>query len=151
MKTVQSVVLVAALAALGACATQASRGFSVQVDRHSMQYTPGQIHQFLRERGYERVRFRTDFGGSGASDNLVSARRTAEVEEQRFRLSSAREIQVAVRLEKIRRTFGNSEPRVLVRFSEDGRGSLSPRAQREYDALLAQVIERVGEDRVTRR
>lgn len=151
MRVVLSITLVIALAAVGACATQASRGFTVQVDRHSIQYTPQQIRRFLRDRGYQRVRFRTHFGsGSGSSNNLVSEKRSAEVDEQRFRLSTAREIQVAVRLEKIRRTFGDSEPRVVVRFSEDGRSSLSAQAQREYDELLAQVIERVGEQRVRR-
>lgn len=136
-------IILAPLLVIAACATRASKVFTVDVDPISMQYTPGQIREFLRERGFSRVKFRVYTSGI-----IVYERRTLEVDEQRFRLESAEEIEVIVLLEKIRRTFGDSGPRLVVRFNEDGRSSLSELAQTEYEVLLKQVVERVGPDRV---
>ncbi len=128
---------------LSACATSASRTFKVEVDQHSMQYTPAQIRDFLRDRGFKRVRFKDH-----TNNRMVSEKRTAGSSEQHFRLETAQQIEVIVRLESVKYTFGDSKPRVTVKFIEDGATSLSATAREEYDRLLARVIERVGADRV---
>jgi len=134
---------VALMLILGACATDASRTFDFEVSPLSLEYTPGQLNDFLTERGFERVRF-----SLGVNRPFVLEVRGAETDEQRFRLKSAPQIELIVRLEKVRRTFGSSYPRVVVKFIENGRSSFSEMGHRHYQALLAQVVERVGADRV---
>jgi hypothetical protein len=128
---------------LSACATHASRTFTVEADQHSMQYTSGQIREFLIERGFRRVRFK-------AFDNqvVVYEKRTAETNEQRFRFEAAPQIEVVIRVEKIRHTFVESKPRIVVIFKENNSSSLSEIAREEYDRLLGQVVEQAGANRV---
>jgi len=129
--------------ALAACAARATKTFVVQVSPYSMEYTPGQIHDYLRVRGFQRVKFQDSDSGM-----VVYEKRSAEADEQRFRLKSNPRIEVVVRLEKVRHTFGKSGPRVIVWFNEDGRNSMSTAAAQEYDRLFAEVVERVGAERV---
>ena len=143
MRKVIAGIIVVLMLVLAACATRATRTFTVEVSPYSIQYTPGQIHDYLRARGFKRVRFH-DY----ESGNIVYEKRSAETEEQRFRLKTYPQIEVIVRLEKIRKTFGKAGPRVIVWFNEDGRNSLSQFAQKEYDRLLEELVERVGADRV---
>ena len=128
---------------LVACAARATKVFVVEVSPYSMEYTPGQIHDYLRNRGFQRVKFRDTDSGI-----IVYEKRSAEADEQHFRLKSYPQIEVVVRLEKIRHTFGKSEPRVIVYFNEDGRSSMSDAAAQEYDRLFEEVVARVGVDRV---
>lgn len=143
MRKVITGIVVVLMLVLAACATRATKTFSVTVSPYSMQYTPGQINDYLRVRGYQRVKFRDDDSGV-----IVYQKYSAETDEQHFRLKTHPQIEVVVRLEKIRYTFGKSEPRVIVWFNEDGRDSLSEFARAEYDRLLESVIERVGANRV---
>ena len=143
MRIVIAGIIVALVLVLAACATRATKTFSVEVSPYSMQYTPGQIYDYLRDRGFKRVKFRDSDSGI-----IVYQKHTAEADEQRFRLKTYPQIEVIVRLEKIRRTFKKSGPRVIVWFNEDGRNSLSDFARGEYDRLLEEVVERVGADRV---
>jgi hypothetical protein len=143
MRKVITGIVVVLMLVLAACATRATKTFSVTVSPYSMQYTPGQINDYLRVRGYQRVKFKDDDSGV-----IVYQKYSAESDEQHFRLKTHPQIEVVVRLEKIRYTFGKSEPRVIVWFNEDGRDSLSEFARAEYDRLLESVIERVGANRV---
>ena len=143
MRKVLAVVVVVLMLFLIACAARATKVFVVEVSPYSMEYTPGQIHDYLRNRGFQRVKFRDTDSGI-----IVYERRTADVDEQHFRLKSYPQIEVVVRLEKIRHTFGKSEPRVIVYFNEDGRSSMSDAAAQEYDRLFEEVVARVGVDRV---
>ncbi len=143
MRKVIAGIIVALMLVLAACATRATRSFTVEVSPYSIQYTPGQIHDYLRARGFKRVRFRDYDSGI-----IVSQKRSAETDEQRFRLKTNPQIEVIVRLEKIRRTFKKTGPRVIVWFHEDGRKSLSEFAREEYDRLFEEIVERVGADRV---
>ena len=143
MRKVIAGIIVVLMLVLTACATRATKTFTVEVSPYSLQYTPGQIHDHLRNRGFKRVKFQDYDSGI-----IVYEKRSAEADEQRFRLKTYPQIEVVVRLEKIRRTFKKSGPRVIVWFNEDGRNSLSEFAQGEYDRLLAEIIERVGKDRV---
>jgi len=143
MRTVIAGIIVVLMLVLAACATRATKAFTVAVSPYGMQYTPGQIHDYLRARGYKRVKFRDNDSGT-----IVYQKYTAEADEQRFRLKTYPQIEVIVRLEKIRRTFKKSGPRVIVWFNEDGRSSLSEFAEGEYERLLEDVVERVGSDRV---
>ena len=143
MRKVITGIVVVLMLVLAACATRATKTFSVTVSPYSMQYTPGQINDYLRVRGYQRVKFKDDDSGV-----IVYQKYSAESDEQHFRLKTHPQIEVVVRLEKIRYTFGKSEPRVVVWFNEDGRDSLSEFARAEYDRLLESVIERVGANRV---
>ena len=143
MRKVITGIVVVLMLVLAACATRATKTFSVTVSPYSMQYTPGQINDYLRVRGYQRVKFKDDDSGV-----IVYQKYSAETDEQHFRLKTHPQIEVVVRLEKIRYTFGKSEPRVIVWFNEDGRDSLSEFARAEYDRLLESVIERVGANRV---
>lgn len=135
--------IVVLMLVLAACATRATKTFTVEVSRYSMEYTPGQIHDYLRARGFQRVKFK-DYD----SGNTIYEKRSAESDEQHFRLKAHPQIEVVVRLEKIRYTFGKSEPRVIVWFHEDGRDKLSLTGQEEYEQLLKDIVERVGADRV---
>ncbi len=128
---------------LAACATRATKTFTVAVSPYSIQYTPGQIHDYLRARGFKRVQFEDYDSGI-----KVYEKRSAETDEQRFRLVTYPQIEVRVRLEKIRHTFEKSDPRVIVWFIEDGRNNFSTFAREEYERLLEEVIERVGANRV---
>ncbi len=128
---------------LAACATRATKTFTVAVSPYSIQYTPGQIHDYLRARGFKRVQFEDYDSGI-----KVYEKRSAETDEQRFRLVTYPQIEVRVRLEKIRHTFEKSDPRVIVWFIEDGRNNFSTLAREEYERLLEEVIERVGANRV---
>lgn len=128
---------------LAGCATRATKSFTVAVSPYSMEYTPGQIHDYLRARNFRRVQFQ-DFD----SGNYVYEKRSAEADEQHFRWKTYPQVEVIVRLEKIRHTFDKSGPRVIVWFKEDGRDTMSTYASEEFDRLLAEVIERVGKDRV---
>jgi len=143
MRNVTAGIVVVLILILAACATRATKTFSVTVSRISMEYTPGQIHDYLRARGYQRVRFE-DFD----SGIVVYEKRSAESDEQHFRLKSYPQIEVIVKLEKIRYTFGKSEPRVIIWFIEEGRNSLSKTGNEEYEKLLEGIVERVGKDRV---
>ena len=126
---------------LNACATNASRTFTVDVSPISMQYTPRLIHDFFDERGYQRVAFeRSD----DSRTSFVLEVRTATIDEQRFRLKSAPQIEVIARLEKFKRMFDKSNARVVVQFIENGRSSLSEMGKQHYERLLAQVAERLG-------
>ena len=143
MRHVIAVIIVVLMLALAACATRATKTFVVQVSPYSIEYTPGQIHDYLRVRGFQRVKFRDNDSGL-----VLYEKRSAEADEQHFRLKSNPRIEVVVRLEKIRHTFGKSEPRVIVWFNEDGRNSLSTAAAQEYDRLFEEVVARVGAERV---
>ena len=143
MRKVIAGIIVALMLVLAACATRATRSFTVEVSPYSIQYTPGQIHDYLRARGFKRVKFQDYDSGI-----IVYEKRSAEADEQHFRLKTYPQIEVIVRLEKIRHTFEKSKPRVIVWFNEDGRNSLSGFAREEYDRLLEEVVERVGADRV---
>ena len=143
MRIVIAGIIVGLMLVLSACATRATKAFTVEVSPYSMQYTPGQIHEYLRARGFKRIKFRDT-----ASGTIVYEKRSAEADEQHFRLKTYPQIEVIVRLEKIRRTFKKSQPRVIVWFNEDGRNSLSDFARGEYNRLLEEVVERVGADRV---
>jgi hypothetical protein len=143
MRHAITVTMVVLMLLLAACATRATKTFTVAVSPYSIQYTPGQIHEYLRVRGFKRIQFE-DF----ESGITVYEKRSAEVDEQRFRLVTHPQIEVRVRLEKLRRGFGDTGPRVIVWFMEDGRNNFSTYAQEEFDRLLAEVIERVGSDRV---
>jgi hypothetical protein len=143
MRIVSAGIIVVLTLILAACAPRATKTFSVTVSSYSMEYTPGQIHDYLRSRGFQRVKFK-DFD----SGVVIYEKRSAESDEQHFRLKSYPQIEVIVRLEKIRRTFGKSEPRVIVWFHEDGRDSLSETGKEEYDRLFEDIVARVGADRV---
>jgi len=143
MRKVLTVVVVVLMLFLVACAARATKVFVVEVSPYSMEYTPGQIHDYLRNRGFQRVKFRDADSGI-----TVYEKRSAEADEQHFRLKSYPQIEVVVRLEKIRHTFGKSEPRVIVYFNEDGRSNMSNAAAQEYDRLFEEVVARVGVDRV---
>ena len=108
-----------------------------------MEYTPGQIHEYLRVRGYQRVKFQDYDSGI-----VVYEKRTSEIDEQRFRLKTRPQILVIVRLEKKRYTFEKASPRIIVWFSEGDRKALSEFAQGEYERMLEEVTEMVGADRV---
>lgn len=143
MRHLIAAVVVVLVLVLAACATRATKAFTVEVSPYSMQYTPGQIHDYLRARGFQRVKFH-DFD----SGIVVYEKRSAEADEQHFRLKTYPQIEVIVRLEKIRHTFGESSPRVIVWFKEDGRNTLSEFALEEYHRMIDAVVERVGADRV---
>ena len=143
MRSVIAGIIVVLMLVLAACATRATKAFTVSVSSYSMEYTPGQIHDYLRERGFQRVKFEDWDSGI-----VVYEKRSAEADEQHFRLKTYPQIEVVVRLEKIRNTFVKSEPRVIVWFREDGRNSFSDYAEGEYKRLFDEVIERVGSDRV---
>ncbi len=143
MRKVIAGIIVVLMLVLAACATRATRTFTVEVSPYSLQYTPGQIRDYLTDRGFKRVKFQDYDSGI-----IVYEKRSAKADEQRFRLKTYPQIEVVVRLEKIRRTFKKSGPRVIVWFNEDGRNSLSEFARGEYDRLLEEIIERVGKDRV---
>jgi hypothetical protein len=143
MRKVIAGIIVLLMFGLAACATRATKAFTVGVSPYSMEYTPGQIHDYLRSHGFQRAKFQ-DFD----SGITVYEKRSAESDEQHFRLISYPQIEVIVRLEKIRYTFGESGPRVIVWFNEDGRDTLSDVGQEEYKRLLEDVVARVGADRV---
>ena len=142
----RTIVIAATLAlamVVAGCATRATKAFTVAVSPLSMQYTPGQIHDYLRARGFRRVQFEDWDSGI-----MVYEKRTGDIDEQHFRLETHPSIEVIVRLEKRRHTFEKSSPRVIVWFREDGRNTLSKFAAEEYKRLLDEVVERVGSDRV---
>ncbi|GMQ95734.1 MAG: hypothetical protein BMS9Abin14_187 [Gammaproteobacteria bacterium] len=143
MRKVIAGIIVVLMLVLSACATRATKTFTVEVSPYSMQYTSGQIYDYLTARGFKRVKFRDNDSGI-----IVYQKYSAEADEQRFRLKTYPQIEVIVRLEKIRRTFKKSGPRVIVWFNEDGRNSLSDFARGEYQRLLEEIVERVGSDRV---
>jgi hypothetical protein len=143
MRKVIAGIIVVLMLVLAACATRATKTFTVAVSPYSIQYTPGQIHDYLRARGFQRVKFR-DFD----SGVIVYQKYSAEADEQHFRLKTHPQIEVVVRLEKIRHTFEKSDPRVIVWFHEDGRNDFSTFAAAEYERMLEDVVERVGADRV---
>ena len=143
MRNVIAVVMVVLTLMLAACAPLSTKVFVVQVSPYSIEYTPGQIHDYLRARGFQRVKFRDIDSGI-----IVYEKRSAETDEQHFRLKSNPQIEVVVRLEKIRYTFGKSDPRVIVYFNEHGRNTMSTAAAQEYDRLFEEVVERVGTERV---
>ena len=136
-------VSVALVLVVSGCAARATKAFVVEVSPYSMEYTPGQIHDYLRVRGFQRVQFQDPDSGI-----MMYEKRTGDIDEQHFRLKTYPQIEVIVRLEKRRHTFEKSGPRVIVWFKEDGRNTLSEFAAEEYRRLLDEVIERVGTDRV---
>ena len=143
MRKVIAGIIVVLMLVLAACATRATKAFTVSVSPYSIQYTPGQIQDYLRARGFKRVKFHDDDSGI-----VVYQKYSAEADEQHFRLKTYPQIEVVVRLEKIRHTFKKSDPRVIVWFHEDGRNSMSTFAAQEYKRLLEDIVERVGADRV---
>lgn len=143
MRHLAAVVAVVIVVALAGCATRATKAFTVEVSRYSVEYTPGQIHDYLRARGFQRVQFQAWDSGV-----MVYEMRNSDINEQHFRMTSHPEIEVIVRLEMRRHTWEKSDPRVIVWFREEGRNTLSPFAADEYRRLLDEVIERVGSDRV---
>ena len=143
MRSVIAGIIVVLMLVLAACATRATKAFTVSVSSYSLEYTPGQIHDYLRERGFQRVKFEDWDSGI-----VVYEKRNAEMDEQHFRLKTYPQIEVVVRLEKIRNTFVKSEPRVIVWFREDGRDSFSDFAEAEYKRMLDEIVVRVGADRV---
>ena len=143
IRSVITVIIVVLSLVLVACAPRATKIFVVEVSPYSIEYTPRQIHDYLRVRGFQRVKFR-----DAESGIIVYERRSAEADEQHFRLKTYPQIEVVVRLEKIRHTFGKSDPRVIVYFNEDGRNSMSVTAAQEYDRLFEEVVARVGVERV---
>jgi len=143
MRSVIAGIIVVLMLVLAACATRATKAFTVSVSSYSMEYTPGQIHDYLRERGFQRVKFEDWDSGI-----VVYEKRSAEMDEQHFRLKTYPQIEVVVRLEKIRNTFTKSEPRVIVWFREDGRDSFSDFAEEEYKRMLDEIVERVGSQHV---
>ena len=126
---------------LGACSTNASKTFVVEVSPISTQYTPRQIRDFLQDKGYERVPFEREDDSRTTS---VMQIRDAEKDEQHFVLKSAPQIEVIARLEKVRRLLRNNNPQVVIIFIENGSSSFSPQAQREYELLRTQIAQRVG-------
>lgn len=143
MRNVLAGIVVVLMIALAACATRATKAFTVTVSPYSMEYTPGQIHDYLRARGYRRVQFQDYDSGL-----VVYEKRDSQIDEQRFRLKTYPQLEVIVRLEKKRHGFGDTRPRVIVWFHEDDHSSFSLFAQAEYDRLIDEVTERVGADRV---
>ena len=143
MRHLVTAVVVVLVLALAGCATRATKAFVVEVSPYSMQYTPGQIHDYLRVRGFQRVQFEDWDSGI-----MVYEKRSGDIDEQHFRLKTYPQIEVIVRLEKRRHTFEKSSPRVIVWFKEDGRNTFSQCAEEEYKRLLDEVVERVGSDRV---
>ena len=143
MRHLVTAVVVVLVLALAGCATRATKAFVVEVSPYSMQYTPGQIHDYLRVRGFQRVQFEDWDSGI-----MVYEKRSGDIDEQHFRLKTYPQIEVIVRLEKRRHTFEKSSPRVIVWFKEDGRNTFSQFAEEEYKRLLDEVVERVGSDRV---
>ena len=143
MRNVVVGIVVVLILALAACATRATKAFTVTVSPYSLEYTPGQIHDYLRVRGFVRVKFQDYESGL-----IVYEKRNSEIDEQHFRLRTHPQIQVIVRLEKNRRGFGDTSPRVIVWFNEDDRSSFSAFAEGEYERLIDEVRERVGADRV---
>lgn len=126
---------------LGACSTNASKTFVVEVSPISTQYTPRQIRDFLQDKGYERVPFEREDDSRTTS---VMQIRDAEKDEQHFVLKSAPQIEVIARLEKVRRLLRNNNPQVVIIFIENGSSSFSPLAQREYELLRTQIANRIG-------
>ena len=143
LSTAAAVIVLALALALGACATRATKAFSVSVSSYSIEYTPGQIHDYLRSRGFQRVQF--EDWDSGIK---VYEKRNAAMNEQHFRLKSYPKLEVIVRLEKIRHGFGDTGPRVIVWFRDDDSSNFSPIAQEEYDRLIEEVTNLVGPDRI---
>lgn len=143
MRRLFACMVVMLMLVLAACATRATKAFTVAVSPYSMEYTPSQISDYLRAHGYRRVKFEDYDSGI-----MVYDKRNAESDEQHFRLVSYPQIEVIVKLEKIRYTFEESGPRVIVWFKEDGRDSLSEFATEEYQRLLDSVVQNVGAERV---
>ncbi len=143
MRYVTAGIVVVLMLALTACSQMETKAFAVDVSPYSMEYTPRQIHDYLRVRGFQRVKFQDYESGL-----VIYEKRNSEIDEQRFVLKSRPQIRVIVRLEKNRHTFEKSNPRVIVWFSEKGTNKLSSFAEGEYNRLLAEVTERVGDDRV---
>jgi len=141
MRIVSTAVIVLLALTLGACSSNASRTFVVEVSPIGAEYTPRQIRDFLKAHGYERVPFERSDDSRTTS---VLEVRTAQFDEQHFILTSAPQIELIVRLEKVKRLFRNSNPLVVVIFIENGSSSLSPMAQRHYELLRVQIAERIG-------
>lgn len=143
MRYVTAGIVAVLILALTACSQMSTKAFTVDVSPYSLEQTPGMIHNYLRSRGFQRVKFQDYESGLE-----VYEKRNSEIDEQRFVLKSRPQIRVIVRLEKVRRTFEKSNPRVIVWFSEKGTKNLSDYALGEYERLLTEVTERVGDDRV---
>jgi hypothetical protein len=139
MQTISRLILAGLMLILSACATNASKSFTVDVSPIAIQYTPGQIHDFLTERGFEPVYF-LPVGGLSA----VLVHRDSELNEQHYKIKSAPQMEVIVRLETYKEWLSKSGPRVVVQFVENGRASLSQISLQHYKQLLAQVIKLVG-------
>ena len=143
MRILTAGIVILLVLALAACAGRATKAFTVSVSPYSMEYTPSQITDYLRSHGYQRVKFE-DFD----SGIMVYDKRSAESDEQHFRLVSYPQIEVVIKLEKIRYTFGESGPRVIVWFKEHDSDTLSEFATEEYQRLRDNVVQLVGADRV---
>lgn len=126
----------AAASGLAACATVATKRVDVRASPISTQYTSEQIRTFLRERGYERVKFRDLDSGI-----VVLEKRTSEMEELHFRSVEQPRFYIRTRFDK-------REYVIRVRFEELGHRTFTDEARAEFDRLLAGVIERVGADDV---
>lgn len=143
MRNAIAAIFVMLMLALSACSSTATKAFTVDVSPYSIEQTPVQIQNYLRSRGFRRVKFQDYESGL-----IVYEKRNSDINEQRFRLKTRPEIKVIVRLEKRRRTFGKSDPRVIVWFGEDGRTDFSQFALQEYNRLLDEVTQTVGANRV---
>lgn len=143
MRSVIVCVVTVIMLGLTACSSNPTKAFAVDVSSYSMEYTPGQIHDYLRARGFQRVKFHDYDSGI-----VIYEKRSAEIDEQHFRLRTHPKILVIVRLEKKRYTFEKASPRVIVWFSETDSKNFSEFALAEYKLLLDEVTEMVGADRV---
>jgi hypothetical protein len=124
---------------IGGCGIGAGNVVVVEASPISMQYTSQQIRDYLRRRGYERAYFK-DY----ENDMVVKVKRSAYLEEMRFRLKAYPDI-------RIRTVFEKKKSRVWLYFSEKDHPTLSEFGRKEYDWLINQLTAQLGEDRVRAR
>jgi hypothetical protein len=136
MTRILRVASIMAVLALASCGAGATKKISLEVSSLSMQYTPSQVRTFLGERNYYRVQFEAHDSGI-----VVWQKNDSDSAEQHFRLKPNPKIYVKTIVYK-------REAVIRVWFTEEGASSLSPYAQREYDALLNGIQDRIGATRV---
>ncbi len=118
------------------CGIGAGNVVIVETSPVSMQYTSQQIRSFLRKRGYERAYFK-----DVENEMVVKVKRSSHTEEMRFRLKGYPDI-------RIRTLFEKKKSRVWLYFSEKDHPTLSEFGREEYQWLINQLTEQLGEDRV---